>query len=239
MIRTRTLIGPLVVAVALIVFGIHRVAASPAPESTVQTTMTPVVEINNAAKTWHIAGTIQMMNGEFWDVQGFVIQVTGTTKITGDLPSIGTSVDATGNVQPDGTWLATSVSVGQTVPMAESPTSSPTSTPPSTSTPVPTATATPVATATATALATVTASPVATASAEDREADSGQTSSASPGRNPLGSRPVVTVIQNLLPLKNSGATDKGKNPHPVHPPHPQSHKQNSENGHGQGHGHGD
>jgi len=237
MFRTRTLIGPLLVAAGLIVVGIHRVSASPAPTPTVPMTMTPVVQIDDAAKTWHVAGTIQMMNGQFWDVQGFVIQVTDTTKIDGDLPSIGTNVDAKGVVESDGTWLATSIVVGQTVPATPSTTPSTTATPQNTSTPFPTATAT--ATATAPATATDTPLPTATVTTEDIGSGPEGTSSLQPIRLPNAPRPGITIIRSLFPEKNPSAIDKQKHPHPAHPPRPPANQHDSGSGHGNGHGRSD
>ncbi|MGH2460188.1 MAG: DUF5666 domain-containing protein [Chloroflexota bacterium] len=96
-------------------------------------------------RSWNIAGTIQAMNGEFWNVQGFAILVTDDTQITGDLPTVGSYVRAGGVVQSDGTWLTTNLHVGQA-----SGTATPTAAPTDTSTPLPTATAIPSATATPT-----------------------------------------------------------------------------------------
>jgi len=232
MIRTRTLIGPLVVAAGLIVFGIHQAAASPAPSPSAAATMTPVVQIDDAAKTWHIAGTIQMMNGEFWDVQGFVVQVTNATSITGDLPSIGTYVDARGTVQPNGTWLATSLIVGKTVAATSSPTPSATPTPEDTSTPVPTA----PATATATAPPSATATPLATSTGtnENQDSDSQQASLVIPMQNPHVSPPGHQLVRNVPPDKKTGAADNRKDPHPAHPAHPPAHNQNSNHSHDHG-----
>lgn len=103
---------------------------------------------------WNIAGTIQAMNGEFWNVQGFAIRVTSDTRITGDLPTIGDYVQASGVVQSDGTWLATDLHVGHDSPTA-TPTSQPTSTSTNTATLTATATATPSPSATPTATPTV------------------------------------------------------------------------------------
>ncbi|HLH73479.1 MAG TPA: DUF5666 domain-containing protein [Chloroflexota bacterium] len=154
MLRVRMLVWSLLVVAGLII-GIHKVSASPGAITSASITPTPIVQIDNATKTWHVAGTIQVMNGEFWDVQGFVIQVTDMTKITGDLPSIGTFVDATGTVQADGTWLATSVVVGKSAPTA-------TVTATTTATPLETATATPTRVPNFESVTTATPTPTST-----------------------------------------------------------------------------
>jgi hypothetical protein len=96
---------------------------------------------------WDVAGMIEQMNGEFWDVQGFVFRVTAATKVQGDVPSVGTYATASGVVLADGTWQATVVTVGrgQVAPISsagpsatDAPTLTNTPTPPPTNTPIPT-----------------------------------------------------------------------------------------------------
>lgn len=128
---------------------------------------------------WNIAGTIKAMNGEFWNVQGFAIRVTSDTRVTGDLPTIGGYVQASGVVQSDGTWLATDLQVGH-----DSPTATPTSQPTSTSTATLTATATappnPSATPTATPTIIIETAPHESASSsvtpEGRDDDASRSS---------------------------------------------------------------
>jgi hypothetical protein len=121
-----------VIAVLSVIVGLRSVlAASPHAAST---------------SDWSIGGTLQQINGEFWTVQGFVFRVTSSTQIDGDLPSIGTDVQAEGTVEADGTWLATHIQIQ----------------PATTATPVPTDTATPTPLTTATSPPTVPPSPVPT-----------------------------------------------------------------------------
>lgn len=90
-------------------------------------TVTPTADPGDG---WHIAGTVQAMNGQFWSVQGFVIRVDPTTRIRGDLPTIGSYVEATGTVSSDGTWIATEIRVGHAqLPATTTSTVMPTSTP--------------------------------------------------------------------------------------------------------------
>src|SRR5579884_2938014 len=59
-----------------------------------------------ATRDWHVSGTIQAMNGEFWTIQGQVIRVTSSTRVRGEIPVVGSVADATGEILPDGTWQA-------------------------------------------------------------------------------------------------------------------------------------
>jgi len=113
---------------------------------------------------WNIAGTIQQMNGQFWEIQGFAVRVTPSTRVTGDVPSVGVYARAVGTVDSAGTWTATQVWVGQA---ATEPTSTPVPTEqtfPATATPtdpaVPTVASSP--TDTPSPAATVTPLPTAT-----------------------------------------------------------------------------
>jgi hypothetical protein len=102
----------------------------------------------HAASTsdWSIGGTLQQINGEFWTVQGFVFRVTSSTQIDGDLPSIGTEVQAEGTVEADGTWLATHIQIQPLTTSTPAPTEAAAPTPLATATPLPTAPPTPVLT---------------------------------------------------------------------------------------------
>ena len=108
----------------------------------------------DSTSPWDISGTIQQMNGEFWEIQGFAIRVTSSTEVTGDVPSNGVFVRAQGTVDSDGIWQAGRVWVGSaTTPVATSPTDTTlpaTPTASATATPSPTATATPKPLATST-----------------------------------------------------------------------------------------
>lgn len=101
---------------------------------------------------WNVAGQIEQMNGEYWNVQGFVFRVTASTSVQGDVPSVGVYASATGTVLPDGSWLATAVVVGHGAPSTTTPTETPTSTPTVSPTPTvaPSHTPLPMPTATAT-----------------------------------------------------------------------------------------
>lgn len=164
---------------AQVVFASTDSAVKAAPSAPILTA-TPTVEANRA---WNIAGTIQAMNGEFWNVQGFAVRVDSTTRIIGDLPSIGSYVEAKGTVQSDGTWLATELHVGHAnaVP-AETATGTPV---PEHSLPtaIQTATVTSTATPTATSTTTVTVAPEVVPSSEDAETRSdsqGENAASSP-----------------------------------------------------------
>ena len=116
----------------------------------------------DSTSPWDISGTIQQMNGEFWEIQGFAIRVTSTTEVTGDVPSNGVFVRAQGTVDSDGIWQAGRVWVGSaTTPVATNPTdttlpaaamasATATPTPSASATVSPTASATPKADATST-----------------------------------------------------------------------------------------
>ena len=135
-----------ILGLGLLVIGSQAVFASS------ESTHAPIVAATATVhpdQDWNIAGTIQAMNGEFWNVQGFAIRVTSDTRIIGDLPTIGEYVQASGVVQSDGTWLATDLHIGH-----DSPTATPTSQPSNTSTATPTNTATVTATPSATATPT-------------------------------------------------------------------------------------
>lgn len=131
-----------VLGLGLLIVGSQAVFASTESTGTTATIATATATVP-PDRSWNIAGTIQAMNGEFWNVQGFAIRVTADTRITGDLPTIGSYVRAAGVVQADGTWLTTDLQVGR-----DSATATPTSAPTDTSTATPTASATPSATAT-------------------------------------------------------------------------------------------
>lgn len=151
-------------------------AAQIAPETT--SASTPAATPGD----WSIAGTIEQMNGEFWDVQGFVFRVTDATGVTGDVPAVGGDASATGTVLPDGTWQATAITVGQSASSSPTPTASPTDT----ATSIPTAVPTDVSTATAvpptpSALATVGAAPTVRPEHDgDGEIDNGPPSRPAP-----------------------------------------------------------
>ncbi len=131
-----------ILGLGLLIVGSQAVFASSSNASLATTAAAPTTSPD---RNWSISGTIQAMNGEFWNIQGFAIRVTSVTHISGDLPTIGSFVRAQGTVQPDGTWLATDVHIG-----SDSLSATPTSVPTSTSTPTPTPTAQPTATATPT-----------------------------------------------------------------------------------------
>jgi hypothetical protein len=98
-------------------------------------------DLQNSVETapdWNISGTLQALNGQFWDVQGFTFRVNANTKVSGDTPSIGDFVSAEGVVLPDGSWLATAVRLRR----ANTPTATSTSTPVSSTTNTPTQTPT-------------------------------------------------------------------------------------------------
>lgn len=97
---TRIIAG---LAAIIVLVGVSRASANPAP-------LAPRAAADNQGP-WHIQGPISAMNGEFWDVGGFVIRVASSTRVTGGVPAIGTPIGASGIVQPDGTWLATDVEV--------------------------------------------------------------------------------------------------------------------------------
>lgn len=118
-----------VLAAALLVVGAHTVTAAADPPMARATPLPTPTD-----REWSLSGPIQSMNGEFWSVQGFVIRVTGSTQIIGDLPSIGSVVSARGTVLADGTWLATELRIGQATP-TPSPTPFPTVIPSPTASP--------------------------------------------------------------------------------------------------------
>lgn len=141
------------VAIGTVVLGYHTVGASPIIPF-VATPTPAAATMSQMDKNWNLSGTIQEMNGEFWDIQGFVVQVTTSTHISGVVPSVGSYVHATGVVQPDGTWLATVIHIGNQPESSEDIS--------------PTATVTGTVTVTATSTATTT--PVATETEEPTEA---------------------------------------------------------------------
>ena len=53
------------------------------------------------------------MNGNFWVIQGFSIQVNNNTQITGVIPTVGAFAAAEGIVQPNAVWLATQIRVSE------------------------------------------------------------------------------------------------------------------------------
>jgi hypothetical protein len=110
MARSRILFY-VILAVAGLIVGGHAVLASadPPPGSTPIPTSTVTAE-----RGWHVTGVIQSMNGEFWNIQGSAVRVTTTTHIVGDLPVVGSYVEAQGIVKPDGTRLVTELRVGRT-----------------------------------------------------------------------------------------------------------------------------
>jgi hypothetical protein len=110
---------------ALVLLGIRLGFAASPPQSR------PIVPTPVPSNAWDISGTIQQMTGQSWAVQGFIFEVTPATKVSGDVPSIGTFVHALGTAGPDGTWVATDVSVGSAA------VSSPMTQPAATSTPFP------------------------------------------------------------------------------------------------------
>jgi hypothetical protein len=164
---------------------------------------------------WNVAGTIEQMNGEFWNVQGFVFRVTAATKVRGDVPSVGTYASATGIVLPDGSWQATAVTVGQA---PATPAGS--ATPSVTDTPIaPTPTSTPVPTTLPPASPTVTVpsspptpAPVARPGSPPSEGGNGPAAGvgAPPPDNGGNPRPPAPPARHILP------------PHPAHghPPGP-------------------
>jgi hypothetical protein len=123
----------LVLTVATVGLGARAALAAPAasPQSAESQSSSA------ASSDWSISGTLQAINGQNWDVQGFAIRVDSATTVTGGVPIVGSFVSATGRVLPGGTWLATTVQIG----VSSSPTA--TSTPTATATPVPTSTPTP------------------------------------------------------------------------------------------------
>jgi hypothetical protein len=128
-------------AIAVLGIGARGAVAAPAPVTPPQAT----VITGSQHADWEISGTLQSMNGQFWNVQGFAIRVVDTTTVSGGIPTIGENVSASGVVLPDGTWVAKRVTVGPTA------TASATGTPTPTTTPLATVTSTPVMTSTATA----------------------------------------------------------------------------------------
>ncbi|HVC32254.1 MAG TPA: DUF5666 domain-containing protein [Chloroflexota bacterium] len=133
MSRSRV-IGYTILAVALLVVGAQAVFASADSAPTRALAITPTAATQG--QDWNIDGTIQAMNGEFWNIQGFAVRVDSTTPISGDLPAIGSYVQASGTVQADGTWLVKDLRVGHG---SAAPTSTATSTAMPTDTPAPAA----------------------------------------------------------------------------------------------------
>lgn len=148
-----------VAAFVALALGISAVASalgsSPTAESSAARAIPYVTTTDR--EPWEIVGSIQQMNGEFWTVEGFVFRVTSATRAEGEVPSIGTIVRAKGIVQPDGTWLATEILIGNAATTPDAP--MPTPTQPPTATAEPTSTATPNPTDTPIPLPTRTATP--------------------------------------------------------------------------------
>ncbi len=89
-----------------------------------------------ATRDWHVSGTIQAMNGEFWTIRGQVIRVASSTRVRGEIPVVGSVADATGEILPDGTWQANDVQIGHLSSGSESSAAGP-AVPPSTPIPTP------------------------------------------------------------------------------------------------------
>jgi len=121
--------------------------------------------VNQSASDWNIKGQIKEMNGTFWLIDGFSIQVNDDTRISGVVPIVGTFAAADGVVESDGTWLATRIRVSDRDDFTPTPVGSQTATatPTSTSSSTPTATATEVGTVPDTATPTSTSTSTATA----------------------------------------------------------------------------
>jgi hypothetical protein len=114
-----------------------------------------------SANDWSITGQIQEMNGTFWVIQGFSIQVNDDTRISGVVPTVGNFAAAEGIVQSDGTWLAKRIRVSDRDDFTPTPVESPSATaaPTDTATNTPTPTSTEVGTVPDTATPTATAIP--------------------------------------------------------------------------------
>jgi hypothetical protein len=67
------------------------------------------------------------MSGQFWSIAGIPVRVTDSTRVQSDVPiAIGTTVEVTGIIAPDGTRVATDVSAGTALDSA-TPAGTPTS----------------------------------------------------------------------------------------------------------------
>jgi len=154
------IVAALIFLVALVGAKAALGTASPDTDAAIATSLTAQpTSTPPSTAPWDISGTIRQMNGDFWEIQGYAIRVTGSTQVTGDVPSNGVFIRAQGTVDSDGTWQATRIWVGvATTPTASttqesaSPLAPPTPTVTATarSTPSPTSTATPKPSATAT-----------------------------------------------------------------------------------------
>lgn len=200
------------VAILLYVGGAPILAAASASHAGVDTlplTITPTSTTQTNDRAWNVAGKIRQMNGSFWNVEGFVFQVTDTTAVQGDIPTVGSSVTARGIVRPDGTWEATDVTVGviPTKTATSVPTATATTSPTATSTTVPTVTPAPPLPPTAT-----TRPPTTSARPAASTAPVNQSSVQKSDREDAGSSP-----------ENDGGDSEGRppqRPHPNHPDHP-------------------
>src|SRR5258708_1643167 len=81
----------LIVLVAL-ALGARGALAAPAPTGDSTTS----AQSGLPRSDWEISGTIEAMNGQFWNIQGFSIRVNDTTAVTGGIPTVG-SRDADGD----------------------------------------------------------------------------------------------------------------------------------------------
>jgi hypothetical protein len=182
------------IAVVCLVLGARGALAAPAPLTE------SAMELFSSAPQadWNISGTLQAMNGQFWNVQGFSFRVDASTVVTGGVPTIGSHVSAEGIVLPDGTWLARRVRVGDEGTATNTPTStstgtaSPTNTPTTastatatnspTATPTNAPTNTPTATPSSTAQSTLTPASTRTKEAEEDRDDQGQNDDRNQGK---------------------------------------------------------
>lgn len=207
------------VAILLYVAGAPILAAASASRTgadTLPMAVTPTTTTQTADRTWNVTGKIRQMNGSFWNVEGFVFQVTGTTAVQGDVPTVGSSVTARGIVRPDGTWEATDVTVGV----------------------VPTGTATSVPTATQTTAATTTPTTVPTATTAP-PASTATTQPPPPAQHPVAAT-APTVPRSVQSgdqgdEQSSPENDEGNRQstrlrpsHPAPPAHPQHSEHSSE-----------
>lgn len=116
MTRSRLVFYAILVAAAVMVGGQAVLASSDAIETPLPTPARSVPAQND----WHVSGTIQAMNGEFWTIDGQVIRVTSSTRVSGDVPVVGSYANATGTVLSDGTWQASELRIGRSTAGAES-----------------------------------------------------------------------------------------------------------------------
>jgi hypothetical protein len=213
MLRTRFAIAGVILALLV---GVRLATHSSALAQVTAVAATPATPTSD----WDITGQIQEMNGQFWDIQGFVVKVTASTSVVGVVPSVGEYASATGTVAPDGTWLASAIQVGDTLA------SIPTATTTPTNTAVPTAT--PTATSTSTAQPTATPSavpPTPTSTARDSDADDDATATPRPpARVEADPKPKVG------PDDQDDHKDKAPPPTPPRPKHPGKNDKPSDDG---------